>query len=402
MITSQNHRFSKGGNCLLGVAVAALFCAVSSAHAENNWTYYAKSAEGNPADVDCIVKGEWIVEKDIMTLNTGMFSPKKILGSASDGVLDFRDLCIDGTAITNLNIRQGNIWADSNVVEFYANHVTAFNEIFGRSTANSRVVHLASETLTIIPSRYVSLTNLVFDIPNATTWSAQFHNCSITNDISEVVPPSIQTFTTSPANLGAGVTGELVLTNLCELSDQAGCLFTDGISSGKIKFTGTSLCGQPFRLKTNQNALREVELIAPNATEITWRYVMNVGVTSMVLDIPNVTSVASGGDGRLPIPTDAKSSVWFYNAPNDADVVTNLFKNVSAVASNRNQDKYCTIYCSKKQGWAALAAPLEGDYEAALAPEGCFGVLVNNRGRAAWMVHRASPYDKSGLAVFVR
>ena len=26
MITSQNHRFSKGGNCLLGVAVAALFC----------------------------------------------------------------------------------------------------------------------------------------------------------------------------------------------------------------------------------------------------------------------------------------------------------------------------------------------------------------------------------------
>ena len=54
------------------------------------------------------------------------------------------------------------------------------------------------------------------------------------------------------------------------------------------------------------------------------------------------------------------------------------------------------------QGWAALAAPLEGDYETALAPEGCFGVLVNNRGRAAWMVHRASSYDKSGLAVFVR
>ena len=128
MIMSQKHIFSQGGNYLLGVAVAALFCAVSSAHAENNWTYYAKSAEGNPADVDCIVKGEWIVEKDIMTLNTGMFSPKKILGSASDGVLDFRDLCIDGTAITNLNIRQSNIWADSKVVEFYANHVSQFSE----------------------------------------------------------------------------------------------------------------------------------------------------------------------------------------------------------------------------------------------------------------------------------
>ena len=388
-----------GGKYLLGVAVAALFCAVSSAHAENNWTYYAANAADNPTNIACIVKGDWIVEEDIMTLNKGMFSPKHILASASDGILDFRDLCIDGTAITNLNIRQSNLWQDANVVEFYANHVTFFNEIFGRSTANSRVVHLASDTLTTIPSRYASLTNLVFNFPNATTWGAQFHNCSITNDISEVVPPSIQKFTTTPASLGAGVTGELVLTNLCELSDNAGCLFPAGVSSGKIKFTGTTLNGQPFRL-ANPNALREVELIAPNATEITWRYVMNVGVTNMVLDIPNVTSV--GSDARLPIPTGAKSSVWFYNAPNDADVVTNLLKNVSAVASNRNQDKYCTIYCSKKQGWAALAAPLEGDYETALAPEGCFGVLVNNKGRAAWMVHRASPYDKSGLAIFVR
>ena len=50
----------------------------------------------------------------------------------------------------------------------------------------------------------------------------------------------------------------------------------------------------------------------------------------------------------------------------------------------------------------ADAAPPEGDYETALVPEGCFGVLVNNRGRAAWIVRHASPYDKSGLAVFVR
>ena len=49
MITSQNHRFSRGGgNYLLGVAVAALFCAVSSARAENDWTYYAANASGNP------------------------------------------------------------------------------------------------------------------------------------------------------------------------------------------------------------------------------------------------------------------------------------------------------------------------------------------------------------------
>ena len=45
---------------------------------------------------------------------------------------------------------------DANVVEFYANHVTTFSEIFGRSTANSRIVHLASDTLTTIGSRDVS------------------------------------------------------------------------------------------------------------------------------------------------------------------------------------------------------------------------------------------------------
>ncbi len=398
MTTSKNNRSLV---CLRAVALlfGTFFVAVLPVRAANDWTYYAANAAGNPTNVACIVKGDWIVEVDIMTLNKGMFSPKHILASASDGILDFRDLHIDGTAITDMNIRQGNLWQDANVVEFYANHVTTFNEIFGRSTANSRIVHLASDTLTTIGSRYVSLTNLVFNYPNATTWSAQFHNCSLTNDVSEIVPPYIQKFTTSPGNLGAGVIGELVLTNLCELSDQVGCLFPAGVPSGRIKFTGTTLNGQPFRMPT-PNALRDVELIATNATEITYRYVMNVGVTNMVLDIPNVTSV--GSDARLPIPTDAKSSVWFYNAPNYPTVVTNLLKNVTAVASNKNQDKYCTIYCSKKQGWAALAAPLEGDYENALAPAGCFGVLVNNKGRAAWMVHRASPYDKSGLAIFVR
>ena len=398
MTTSKNNRSLV---CLRAVALlfGTFFVAVLPVRAANDWTYYAANAAGNPTNVACIVKGDWIVEVDIMTLNKGMFSPKHILASASDGILDFRDLHIDGTAITDMSIRQGNLWQDANVVEFYANHVTTFNEIFGRSTANSRIVHLASDTLTTIGSRYVSLTNLVFNYPNATTWSAQFHNCSLTNDVSEIVPPYIQKFTTSPGNLGAGVTGELVLTNLCELSDQVGCLFPAGVPSGRIKFTGTTLNGQPFRMPT-PNALRDVELIATNATEITYRYVMNVGVTNMVLDIPNVTSV--GSDARLPIPTDAKSSIWFYNAPNYPTVVTNLLKNVTAVASNKNQDKYCTIYCSKKQGWSALAAPLEGDYENALAPAGCFGVLVNNKGRAAWMVHRASPYDKSGLAIFVR
>ncbi len=80
-----------------------------------------------------------------------------------------------------------------------------------------------------------------------------------------------------------------------------------------------------------------------------------------------------------------------------------MVSGVTAVAASKNQDKNCTIYCSKRMGWKELASPLEGDYESVLAPEGCFGVLVDASGnRRAWMVHRASPYDKSGLMIFVR
>ena len=118
---------------------AAAMLPLGAARAGNNWTYYAVGAEGNPTNVACIAKGDWIVEVDIMTLSKGMFSPKKILGSASDGILDFRDLCIDGTAITDLNVRQGNLWADANVVEFHANHVTAFN---GATPKGAITLHL--------------------------------------------------------------------------------------------------------------------------------------------------------------------------------------------------------------------------------------------------------------------
>lgn len=380
------------------VAVAAML-PLGAARAENNWTYYAANAAGNPTNVACIVKGDWIIEVDLMTLGTGMFSPKHILASSSDGILDFRDLHIDGTAITNLNIRQGNIWPNANVIEFYANHVTTFSEIFGRTTANSRIVHLASDTLTTIGSRFVSLTNLVFNYPNATTWSPQFHNCSLTNDVSEIIPPSIQKITISAGSLGGGVTGELVLTNLCEApTTVSGGIFPAGVSSAKIKFTGTDFSGQMFRL-ANPNALRDVELIAMNATEMNLTYVMNKGVTNMVLDIPNVTNAYSS---VLPIPDSSPSSVWFYNAPNDPSVVTQLFSSVTAVPSNRNQDKYCTIYCSRRQGWNALASPLEGDYEPALAPEGCFGVLVTKKGRAAWLVKRTSPHEPKGTVICIR
>ncbi len=195
--------------------------------------------------------------------------------------------------------------------------------------------------------------------------------------------------------LGAGVTGTLVLTNVYDCGNQG--LFPAGVSAGRFVFNGTDFQTQPFRGATG---LRDFELVAPVCTNFYLGY-NSSNVTNIVLDAPLV--ISTHDKTQLPLVSAAKSSVWFKNAALGIDVVRAMVSGVTAVAANKNQDKNCTIYCSKRMGWKELASPLEGDYESVLAPEGCFGVLVDASGnRRAWMVHRASPYDKSGLMIFVR
>ena len=289
-------------------------------------------------------------------------------------------------------------WDSANIVEVYANNLAGYGEPFGRSgAANTRLMHLASTTMTAITGRYCNLTNLVLNMPNATAWSpGGFHNCSLTNDIAEIVPPWLQTIGNNMSSLGAGVTGTLVLTNLYDCGNQG--VFPAGVSAGYFVFNGTDLKTQPFRGATG---LRDFELVAPVCTNFYLGY-NSENVTNIVLDAPLV--ISTHNKTQLPLVPAAKSSVWFKNAALGIDVVRMMVSRVTAVASNKNQDKYCTIYCSKKQGWKELASPLEGAYEPALAPDGCFGVLADASGnRRAWMVHRDSPHDKhSGFVYFLR
>jgi hypothetical protein len=396
-----------------GLLCFASFAAASAVRADNVWTYYAAGADGNPTDAACVVHGEWVIKVKDITPSKGQLTLAHVVSAPADGVLDLRDVLLNGTygntvldnlpvtslsLPSNTNDNSGN-WNVANIVEFYANNLAGYGEPFGRSdsTANTRLMHLSSTTMTAITGRYCNLTNLVLNMPNATAWSVGgIHNCSLTNDVAEIVPPWLQTIGNNMSSLGAGVTGTIVLTNLYDCGSQG--VFPAGVSAGYFVFNGTDLKTQPFRGATG---LRDFELVAPVCTNFYLGYNSD-NVTNIVLDAPLV--ISTHNKSRLPLPSAAKSSVWFKNAPLGIDVVRMMVSGVTAVASNKNQDKNCTIYCSKKQGWKELASPLEGDYEAALAPDGCFGVLADASGnRRAWMVHRDSPHDKhSGFVYFLR
>ena len=409
MMTSKNNRSLV---CLRAVALlfGAFCCAVSPVRAANDWTYYAAGADGNPTDAACVVHGEWIIKTNASGTNpaNGALWLDLIVSAPADGILDLRDVVLVGTngktvldnvPVTSMSFPSNNSkgWDSANIVEVYANNLAGYGEPFGRSgAANTRLMHLASTTMTAITGRYCNLTNLVLNMPNATAWSpGGFHNCSLTNDIAEIVPPWLQTIGNNMSSLGAGVTGTLVLTNLYDCGSQG--VFPAGVSAGYFVFNGTDLKTQPFRGATG---LRDFELVAPVCTNFYLGY-NSENVTNIVLDAPLV--ISTHNKTQLPLVPAAKSSVWFKNAALGIDVVRAMVSGVTAVAASKNQDKNCTIYCSKRMGWKELASPLEGDYESVLAPEGCFGVLVDASGnRRAWMVHRASPYDKSGLAIFVR
>ncbi len=213
-----------------GVVFAAVALgATSVANADNVWTYYAAGADGNPTDAACVVHGEWIIKTNASGTNpaNGALWLDLIVSAPADGILDLRDVVLVGTngktvldnvPVTSMSFPSNNSkgWDSANIVEVYANNLAGYGEPFGRSgAANTRLMHLASTTMTAITGRYCNLTNLVLNMPNATAWSpGGFHNCSLTNDIAEIVPPWLQTIGNNMSSLGAGVTGTLVLTNL--------------------------------------------------------------------------------------------------------------------------------------------------------------------------------------------
>ena len=136
--------------------------------ADNVWTYYAADAENNPTNVACIVQGEWIVQVGYNTAKPGNLTLYAPL--AGSGELDFRDIVIDGTKITNATIKAmsySNLKV--NVTKFSINHFCGvagasystrdaqiFSGMWGGGPGNSTIkeIYFQSDTLTKYPQHF--------------------------------------------------------------------------------------------------------------------------------------------------------------------------------------------------------------------------------------------------------
>lgn len=435
---------------------AALSAALSpfaapSLPAENLWRYYKPAEEGNPTNVACVVQGDWIISVRTDAGRIDFYPDKGTLtldqSLAGEGVLDLRDLSVaysasDGSEATvkigGLSFDVGYPWQNfqtCKATEIYANNLLRLPEFQGCKTL--RKAWLSGDQVTTMAQSYrgfkecSSLTNIVIDCPNLLNIIGGFlEGTSITNDISEVCPPSV-------ADIGQGafggyITGSLVLTNcMGGLSSIAGLAVTNYYLAGPYSGYGSSrdkggtngngiLTEQIFRGKDTKVSLT---FKWPNVRDINENnYASVTKLREITIDMPAITNVNGGTFAgavdleRLTVlgaavPTNVVDSLLTGMpafAPDEATVTREVWKATGFGGTSWRETQTRgrgILYCSRKQGWKALAKPLTpGTYEKEHAPAGCFGIWETAKGqRKAWMVHLPQDTDpKTGMMFVIR
>ena len=429
MITSRNNRFTQGGNYRSLLIAAALFCAVSSARADNVWTYDSST---NPKTIS---NGNWTIQliNDYTDIESGVIQLGNI--AAGSGVLDLRNMTVDGSAITSIKFHSNSgayatswktwdisdflidafdsVAADGhNTLTFGTNQnlknieitggnvtsIDGFASMTGLTNALIRLPNLVKLGINMNSGFYncTALKKVVLDCPNL-TWMGQniYYGCNLLEgDVGDYIPSGVTNFFQNSQFSAVGVTGTLVLDNLQSANFQSFA----GVDSVRITFSGTTLYNtSPFN---GRNVLKDVTYIAPECTNMQFnsQYVWNNcnSITNVTLYIPKVEAV-------FRWPSSVKT-YWFQNEALSAEIVNGIC-NFSGTGM-RTIATYGTIYCSKKMGWKALASDMTDDEKVA-APDGCFGVFkaMNsyNQPYGMWMVDRDSPYYKeSGFVIMVR
>ena len=429
MITSRNNRFTQGGDYRRLLIAAALFCAVSSARADNVWTCDSST---NPKTIS---NGNWTIKliNDYTDIESGVIQLGNI--TAGSGVLDLRNMTVDGSAITSIKFHSNSgayttSWKTWDISDFL---IDAFDSVaadghntltFG-TNSNLKNIEITGGNVTSMEgfASMTGLTNALIRLPDLVKFGSNansgFYNCtalqkvvmdcpnltwmgrnvysgctSLEGDVGDYIPASVTNFYNGAQYASPGVTGALVLDNLKSANFQS----FSGVENAKITYAGTSLAGASgFR---EMSSLKNVTFVAPECTNMVFNssYVW-IGCTA----ITNVTLYVPKVEAAGPWNTSVKT-YWFQSQALDADIVNSFCKNSGT--GMRTIAIYGTIYCSKKMGWKALASEMTDDEKAA-APDGCFGVFkaMNsyNQSYGMWMVDRDSPYYKEpGFVIVVR
>ena len=216
------------------VVAGVIFGSNGSLAEDNVWTYYAKDAENNPTNVACIVQGDWIVQVGYNTAKPGNLTLYAPL--AGSGELDFRDIVIDGTKITNAMIQAmsySNLKV--NVTKFSINHFCGvagasysardaqiFSGMWSNPPGNSTIkeIYFQSDTLTKYPQHFfcqcAALEKYTIDFPKLaemTSNPCMVAGCAaLEADVGDLIKPW---YTSINGIMGLkNLYGSLVVTNL--------------------------------------------------------------------------------------------------------------------------------------------------------------------------------------------
>lgn len=397
--------------CMVVLSVAVALGAASALAGE--WTYDAST---NPKTIS---DGNWTIALLDSDLENGMVQLGNI--TAGSGVLDLRDLTVDGHRVTSIMFHPNSgayatSWKTWNISDFL---IDAFDSVaddrhntlvFG-GNANIKNIEITGGNVTSISTEFSSmtgLTNVVLRLPNLQTLGAYnqnsgFYNCTalkrvvldcpklyslgqnvygnctaLEGDVGDYIPPSVTNFWQNLQFTAAGVTGTLVLTNLQSVN----YMNFSGIGDTRITFTGTSLAGsQMFRQRWG-----DVTFIAPELTNMAF----NTSYAWISCTITNFTFYLPKLETAVALASSIKTATFLSAAPVKSLVQT-LVGNFTP--STSGIDKVGTIYCSKFMGWQEVADAMTISEDVSpYKPEGCFGVVHSTDGKTrAWLVHRNSP-----------
>lgn len=431
----------------LNLIAALALAAPAAAFAENVWTYYAANAADNPTNQGdagtisneaCIANSDWTIGVERWAPATGTIRLGHVFIKDGDDtsagkVLDLRGVTVvdaaDGTrtVVTSLAI-PGNMasWKRAPILELYADSLAnpIESSILGaRAAADAnkcvRRIELAGDAVQQMNGETfyncTSLTNLVLHFPNCISygrWTAS--NCPITNDVTELVSPAVGEI--GQTAFGGYVTGSLVITNHTGSIIGIGYLYVTNLYvSGPYSGNGSNwktgaggngiLSDQIFR---GMGTIETLTLKWPNVRNLNSNYAYLQNLREFTIDMPAITNVLANmfsSATRLETLTMLGVSV-------PTNVVDELLKAVPSFAADAETATKsgvtrgrAILYCSKKQGWKALAKPLTaGTYEKEHAPADCFGVWETAAGeRKAWMVHLPQDTDpRTGAIIVVR
>ena len=290
----------------------------------------------------------------------------------------------------------------STLYEFRANKLT---DCLARTFYGAAIEHLdiAGEDVTGLSNgggdgfaeACGKLKSVRLDCPNLTTLGlGAFRGCSsLATPIQDFIPRTVTAVGTYAFSSCSSMGGDLWLDRLDSLGAQA----FNGAKINSVHWGAGNFTAFPASNNgafESSKGLTNVYIQAETLSICQYSFLGCSSLTHATFDVKGAITMPSTDRA---FQCSAIQELVFTGPAPTTGVMDVFVGNRTASATT----KPVTIYASKKQeGWKALAAPLT-EAEVELAPVGCFGVYREDN-RKAWLVHRPSPYDPTGMMLILQ